>query len=155
MRSIASHPSWLTQLLSWPNDANELQLFAGPNLHWPLDIHQLVQSEQGGYARMLIEAKQLIGYCQLRPCRLQSVRLCRVIVHPDFRGQGIGRQLIAHAIQFSRDELGVRRIELGVYQHNLAAFNRYCYFGFKTYQQRRVKSLRGQDWVILDMQKWL
>ncbi|MFM2475693.1 GNAT family N-acetyltransferase [Celerinatantimonas sp. MCCC 1A17872] len=155
MQFIASIPNGLVQLASWPTNAQETQLFAGPNLSWPLSVSKLLDSEQGGWARMLIDGEQLLGYCQLKPCSKGSIRLCRVIVHPQHRRQGLGRLLIAHAIGFARDQLRVKRMELGVYQHNQIAFNRYQYFGFKTIHQSTVASNDGSQWTIVEMEKHL
>lgn len=155
MQFIESIPNGLVQLAHWPKNALETQLFAGPNLSWPLSVKVLLDSEQDGWARMLVDGQQLLGYFQLKPCSNDSVRLCRVIVNPLFRRQGIGRLLIAHAIGFARDQLKLKRIELGVYQHNQIALNRYQYFGFKMINQHSVATADGQQWTIVEMEKYI
>ncbi|CAG9294979.1 GNAT family N-acetyltransferase [Celerinatantimonas diazotrophica] len=155
MQFIESIPNGLAQLAHWPNNALETQLFAGPNLSFPLSVSKLLDSELDGWARMMIDGPQLLGYFQLKPCRQNSVRLCRVIVNPQHRRQGLGRLLIAHSIGFARDQLKVKRIELGVYQHNQIALNRYQYFGFKMINQHAVATADGQQWIVVEMEKYV
>jgi GNAT superfamily N-acetyltransferase len=53
-----------------------------------------------------------------------------VVVHPDYRGRGIGRELLTAAIQAARSE-GARWIGLEVRQQNTVACGLYKSFGFR------------------------
>jgi GNAT superfamily N-acetyltransferase len=55
----------------------------------------------------------------------------RVIVHPEFRKQGLARQLMQHIIQFARTELQLTSLDLHVWEKNLAAIQLYETLGFE------------------------
>lgn len=59
-----------------------------------------------------------------------EAHLLNIAVHPDYRGQGIGRKLIDFVIHTS-DELGLRGIFLEVRRSNKAARNLYERVGFE------------------------
>lgn len=55
----------------------------------------------------------------------------RVVVHPDFRKQGLARQLIQHIIDVARTEEQVEAIDLHVWEDNAAAIRLYESLGFE------------------------
>ncbi|CAG8999447.1 MAG: Acetyltransferase [Candidatus Celerinatantimonas neptuna] len=155
MRFVKSQVRFLEELASWPENIDQVQLFAGPGLSWPLSVENLRESESSGQAFMLVDQEFLLGYCQLKSRGHGNVRLCRVIVNPRFRGKGLGQQLVCFAMQFANTYLLAGRMELSVYQHNTAAILCYQKLGFMIYQHRKVQSPQGQLWKVLDMQKIL
>lgn len=155
MRFVKSQKQFLEQLLDWTENSDQVQLFAGPGLSWPLSVEQMSESELSGRAFMLVDQGVLLGYCQLKWRGAGNVRLCRVIVNPELRGKGIGKHLICSVIKFANESLMASRMELGVYQHNTAAILCYQKLGFTTYQHRNVQSAQGQLWKVMDMQKIL
>ena len=54
-----------------------------------------------------------------------SVRFGFVIVDPDIRGKGYGRQMLLLGIDYVKEKLGAGRIDLGVFDNNPSA--RKCY----------------------------
>ena len=76
--------------------------------------------------------EEVIGWCDVSPMRREWFAHCGRLgmgVHRDFRGQGIGTQLLAQAMQKSRDK-GLERIELEVYGSNESAIRFYQKAGF-------------------------
>jgi GNAT superfamily N-acetyltransferase len=71
------------------------------------------------------EAMHVIGYIK------------RVVVHPDFRGQGIARQLLQHIITFAHSELHLQAIDLHVWEGNSSAIKLYETLGFQ-FQHREI-----------------
>src|SRR2546421_7942030 len=55
----------------------------------------------------------------------------RVVIHPDFRQQGLARQLMQHIIAFARTEHQINAIDLHVWEDNLAAIRLYESLGFE------------------------
>ncbi|HLI90395.1 MAG TPA: GNAT family N-acetyltransferase [Ktedonobacteraceae bacterium] len=55
----------------------------------------------------------------------------RVVVHPDFRGRGLARQLMQHIIDFAHTEQKLDAIDLHVWEDNLPAIRLYEALGFE------------------------
>ena len=55
----------------------------------------------------------------------------RVVVHPDYRGQGLSRKLMEHVIDYARNELGLDGIDLHVWESNVPAIRLYETLGFQ------------------------
>ena len=55
----------------------------------------------------------------------------RVVVHPDFRKQGLARQLMQHIITFAHTEQQINAIDLHVWEDNVAAVRLYESLGFE------------------------
>jgi ribosomal protein S18 acetylase RimI-like enzyme len=76
--------------------------------------------------------EEVIGWCDVSPMTEEGFAHCGRLgmgVHQDFRGQGIGTQLLAQAMQKSREK-GLERIELEVYGSNESAIKFYERAGF-------------------------
>ncbi len=54
----------------------------------------------------------------------------RVVVHPEYRGQGIARQLMQALIAFSREQR-INFLDLHVFENNLSAIRLYESLGFQ------------------------
>jgi ribosomal protein S18 acetylase RimI-like enzyme len=55
----------------------------------------------------------------------------RVIVHPDYRGQGLAKKLLDHVIEYARGELHLKSIDLHVWDQNTSAIKLYEHLGFE------------------------
>jgi GNAT superfamily N-acetyltransferase len=60
----------------------------------------------------------------------EVAHLISMWVDPAYRGQGLGRRLVEHVVGWARDG-GLRRLELWVTEHNIAAIELYVRCGFK------------------------
>lgn len=83
-----------------------------------------------------------------------TVRFGFVVIAPDIRGKGIGRELIRLGIEYVRKNLPVRRIDLGVFADNDNARRCYEACGFKEYS-RRICELPVGIWECIDMELYL
>ena len=71
---------------------------------------------------------RIIGYAGLwKVC--DEGHITNIAVHPDFRGMGVGNELMKHIIEIAKNE-GVTRMTLEVRKSNLVAFGLYCKYGF-------------------------
>ncbi|MBE3559924.1 MAG: GNAT family N-acetyltransferase [Ktedonobacteraceae bacterium] len=55
----------------------------------------------------------------------------RVVVHPDFRGRGLAKQLIQHIIRYAREVQQLEAVDLHVWEGNQAAIRLYESLGFQ------------------------
>ena len=79
-----------------------------------------------------LHGEEVIGWCDVSPMTEEGFAHCGRLgmgVHQDFRGQGIGTQLLAQAMEKSREK-GLERIELEVYGSNESAIRFYERAGF-------------------------
>lgn len=77
-----------------------------------------------------------------------------VFVYPQFRGQGIARQLMEEAIARARKIVGLEKINLGASHTSDAALALYEGLGFKAYgRERRAMKWEGEwiDEVLFDL----
>jgi putative acetyltransferase len=77
-------------------------------------------------------------------------------VHPDFGGRGVGERLIRTAMDYSRNWLGITRMELEVFHDNERALRLYERLGFEREGVMRQAALRdGQFRDVVMMAKLL
>ena len=69
--------------------------------------------------------------------RNRSLRIGRVLVAPAFQGRGLGEELMRRAVAYAFDELGMHRVELGVFDVNPRAITCYERVGFRSEGARR------------------
>jgi ribosomal protein S18 acetylase RimI-like enzyme len=75
-----------------------------------------------GKAELMLQpadAIQAVGYVK------------RVIVHPDFRGRGLAKQLMQHIISFATSTYQLKAIDLHVWEKNYPAIRLYEELGFE------------------------
>jgi ribosomal protein S18 acetylase RimI-like enzyme len=118
-------------LISWVRSAEELRMFAGAGLTWPLDTAQLdlIRSDPEMVAYTAELDGVPVGHFQIRRHPPGSARLARVIVDPARRGEGLGRALLEAAIQEAQRR-GFVHMDLHVYADNAAARALYTALGF-------------------------
>ena len=83
-----------------------------------------------------------------------SVRFGFVIVDPEIRGKGYGRELLQLAIQYVKDNLTATRIDLGVFINNPKARRCYESVGFKEYGAHIIDTPFG-PWDCIDMEMYI
>lgn len=91
--------------------------------------------------------QEVVGWCDIVRSGVETHSHCGVLgmgVLPAYRGRGIGRDLVAHAIEaaWRRDFL---RIELGVRESNVAAISLYKKMGFVVEGVRRKAARLGEQ----------
>jgi len=77
-----------------------------------------------------------------------EVHILNIAVHPEHRGQGLGRRLVESVIA-EADQAGARLITLEVRRENTAARHLYRKFGFVDAGIRRNYYGRGEDAIIM------
>jgi ribosomal protein S18 acetylase RimI-like enzyme len=121
-------------LISWVRSPDELFLFAGPSLTWPLDSGQLdlirLRPDAIAWTAVLAPAMTPVGHIELVPGnQLCTGLIARVIIDPARRRQGWGRALLTAALDAAR-ERDLMIVELRVSRHNAPAIALYTELGF-------------------------
>ena len=136
-------------LRSWITSADALFQWSGPwDFSWPLDREQLRHDlERAGDHRRLYAAVdpdgELAGHAMLtiQPDHRLGV-ISRVLVDPTRRGGGLGTALMQELVAVAFDQLGLHRLQLGVYEFNAGAIACYQRLGF-VIEGRLRDSTRG------------
>lgn len=101
-----------------------------------------------------IDNDSIIGHLVIRypnNSNKEIVRFGFVIIAPQLRGQGIGKQMLNLAIKYAKNNLKASKITLGVFANNLSA--KYCYesVGFKETGIIEKYSIKLGAWDCIEM----
>ncbi|OJJ20349.1 hypothetical protein BKI52_17960 [marine bacterium AO1-C] len=119
------------RLLPWVESRQVLLQWASPGYDYPVTKTQLIKKNQErGDQRLIykgvlddeIVAHGEIGFIDDVN---QSARLCKILINPARRGQGLGTLWIKTLVDIGFVELKLNRIELNVYDYNQPAIT--CY----------------------------
>ncbi|WP_173776327.1 GNAT family N-acetyltransferase [Candidatus Promineifilum breve] len=133
----------IDQLIAWVPSAEFLLQFAGPRFQFPLTREQLARFLENTvgeeplhmpFAAIDAATGETIGHIQLlsidRPNR--SLTIGRVLVGPSaLRGRGAGGQIMRAALRIAFEEMGMHRVDLGVFDFNAPAIACYERVGFR------------------------
>ncbi|GAC1342077.1 MAG: GNAT family protein [Acetobacteraceae bacterium] len=128
-------PADAATLAHWFPDLAAATTWAGPAALFPVDAAQLARMHADPVRTLwtVTRAGRIAGHFQLahdRRCRL--VRLGRVALAPELRGQGLARELVRLAVDLAfGGDPDLHRIELHVYENNIAARAAYTKAGFQ------------------------
>jgi len=129
IRSTVMH---FSEILTWVNSREDLLEWAGQNMQCPASRETLIAdlSSNGWPSFSLVSIdKELLAFGQY--ClRLDRCHLCRLIVSPLHRGEGVVQALIEMLSIEGTKELGVTSCSLFVYADNLSAVRAYQKAGF-------------------------
>jgi ribosomal protein S18 acetylase RimI-like enzyme len=115
-------------------------LSASPTRHIHREMHKYFGSiDPSTHERTLIflleVAKRVAGKAELMiPASDDAAGtgyIKRVIVHPDYRGQGLAKKLLDYIVEYARTDLQLKSIDLHVWDQNTSAIKLYEQLGFK------------------------
>jgi RimJ/RimL family protein N-acetyltransferase len=161
------------ELLAAVPDAGFLLQWAGPQYVYPLDRRQLeetVARTKGPSPRMLAykavlrpcdEGRQpfdrnatacTVGHIQLLDIDRQykTCVLGRVLIFPRYRGRGLGRAMVAAALQEALGKLALRDVTLAVFDFNRPALAVYHSQGFTAFDHG-YHEFAGETWAYTRM----
>ncbi len=141
----------LPLVVSWLRNAVDCRRWAGTGVSFPPTTASLIReiSFTPDNSFSLDEKDELVGFGQLIRKTKRRLHTSRVIVTPQRRGNGLGRNLCRALIERTL-ELGYPRISLYVYQDNPAAFNLYQSLGFRE-MDRPKEDKRVKDTIYMEL----
>jgi len=139
------------------NEKIYIEMIEPPPLEKVREFQESLISKNGAvfYA---INGDQVVGWCDAFPMdnpRQKHRASLGMGLLPEYRGKGIGSQLLISTINKSK-ECGLEKIELQVYTSNKPAIALYKKYGFE--EEGIIKSYRkleGQNYDCLSMAKFL
>lgn len=75
-----------------------------------------------------------------------------VIVDDRKRGKGYGKRMLETAVSYALERFGVKRITLGVFDNNEAAYRCYLSVGFRETNRDNVLCVFGEEWECIEME---
>lgn len=112
-------------------------------------IREMARAENSLFLAAEIDDR-IVGQLTLEGGKRRNVRHAAVLgitVAQEWRGQGVGRQLMAHAIGWARASGIITRIELHVFARNERAIRLYKEFGFVIEGRRREAVIRDGEYL--------
>jgi RimJ/RimL family protein N-acetyltransferase len=154
-------------LINWINSPELLVKWAGTDFNYPLDEEQLKEyikdtnkeNSSKIIYKVIIEEnnqkKKIIGHIALNNIDFKncSATLSKVLVgDPQMRGQGLGPKNKKKLLKKAFEDLGLHRIELGVFAFNKSAIKSYKKIGFKKEGEKRdFRKLNGEYYNLWQM----
>jgi ribosomal protein S18 acetylase RimI-like enzyme len=137
-------PDELVIRLATPDDIEQIEHLDSFNSSPPRDIHRDMQKYFGSvdpstHERTLIFLLEIqgtvIGKAELMiPAQGTTDGIGyikRVVIHPNFRGRGFAKSLLAHIIAFARTDQKLHAVDLHVWEQNVSAIKLYELLGFE------------------------
>jgi ribosomal protein S18 acetylase RimI-like enzyme len=130
--------------LATPNDTEQIEHLDSFSSSPTRDIHRDMQKYFGSvdpstHERTLIFLLEIqgtiAGKAELMIPTQETINrvgyIKRVVVHPDFRGQGFAKSLLTHVLAFARAEQKLQAVDLHVWEENISAIRLYELLGFE------------------------
>ena len=106
----------------------------------------------------MTDGDDIVGYITLRtPAdRPTEQRLGFVIVDDSKRGCGLGKALVSMAVKYVFEELGAKKVSLGVFENNPSAIHCYEAAGFNRVSLLETESYEclGETWNCIEMERY-
>ena len=143
------------RLIGWVPDAEFMMLWTGMVFQYPLTQEQLekhlASAEKYPDFRKIwkvVFEDVVMGHIELNNIweHDRKATLNRVLIAPEARGQGLGRQMVKAALRYGFEELRLHRIELGVFDCNTQARQCYEACGFVQEGFQRESRRVGDGW---------
>jgi len=134
MKLINPTKNHLNEMMNWFSCEQDLIDWSGPNFRYPFTLSSFVDDLKLNTLKsfsLVNNESEFLAFGQYYQ-RLGKCHLGRLIVNPNFRGQGVVSELINKICKLGRNELALTECSLFVLQHNDSAIKAYKKFGFST-----------------------
>lgn len=77
-----------------------------------------------------------------------------VIVDDSKRGKGYGSQMLKLGLKYAFEILGVEKVTIGVFEHNLPAYCCYKAVGFREapVEKEEIVEIKGEKWKVIELE---
>ena len=150
MRLQPFNPDDAATILSWCKDKHAFRLWSANRYKdFPAKSEEMMEQYKGNnmYPLTAVVDNLVIGHILLRypPEDKAVIRFGFVIVDDSKRSMGYGKQMLSLAIDYAQQELGAKRITLGVFCDNPSAVECYKSVGFR---------IIGMNSYVIDEEEW-
>ncbi|MBO4815923.1 MAG: GNAT family N-acetyltransferase [Clostridia bacterium] len=149
------------EIVTWIRNEEELFLWSA-NIYnkFPIEaddinnFYEECSKKSNFYPMTLIENKKIIGHLILRNIddKKEIIRLGFIIVDLNLRGKGYGKKLIKLAIEYAKNNLNAKEINLGVFENNINAYKCYKSVGFKEdNKEKEIFKINSEEWKCIEL----
>lgn len=146
-------------IVSWIEDERMFRLWSGDRYNkYPIsaedmNLFYMECEEQGDFYEMTaLDETGIVGHFILRSVE-ENPFLCFVIIDPQKRGIGYGKEMLSLALRYAFEILRVVKVSLNVFENNESAY--YCYkaLGFMEAEEKTESCrIMGESWSRLQME---
>lgn len=140
----------IKELMTWFPNEHSTHIWGGPGFRYPFTRKTFREDcrlrEFSSYSFKNPDG-ELVGFGQLGS-RYKRPHLARLVAHPDMRGQGLGKRLIASLMETIKREDDAAECGLFVYKDNAAAYYCYLSLGFKIHDYPEGAPMREQCYYM-------
>ncbi|MFA0085618.1 GNAT family N-acetyltransferase [Vibrio sp. 10N.261.51.F12] len=138
-------------LIDWINTDTLNYQWSGPQFTFPLTHRQLTEHYRNQAAQPFLfhVNGRKVGFVELVRVDNDTLRICRVFIHPDFQGQGFAFRMLKRLLALATSKNERSDITLSVFSHNRSAIHCYQKLGFvRTDIVRNTKFVEGRYWDL-------
>ncbi|MFS1948899.1 GNAT family N-acetyltransferase [Vibrio lentus] len=155
------------EIVTWFTSLEDYVLWGGRTFGWPLETASIIERSQEPHVELYTfsasksysesNAKSntdgLLGFMEFQRMSDSELRFCRVAIHPNQRGKGLGQSMIESALDAAKQIPDVITISLAVFQQNIGAKRCYDKAGFQVVDKEpSVKEFNGKTWPLYQME---
>lgn len=148
-------------ICKWLTDETAFMKWCAGMYRFPLTAQQLNEryeefcaDEQAWFMTALDDCGKVCGHFVFRKADFEnkSIHMGFIIISPQMRGQGFGRQMLSQALKYAYEILGMESVTLGVFANNQSALNCYKAVGFtETDTEKECFEFHGEKWDCINM----
>ena len=155
------------EIVTWFTSLEDYVLWGGRTFGWPLKATSIIERSQEPHVELYTfsasksyfesnaksNTDDLLGFMEFRRMSDNELRFCRVAIHPNQRGKGLGQSMIESALEAAKEIPDVTTISLAVFQQNIGAKRCYDKAGFQVVDKEpSVKEFNGKTWPLYQME---
>jgi len=150
------------KVVSWIRNERIFRFWCADRFdHYPItpdDLNEQYDSSEGAgdvYHFTAYDEQGVAGHINIRfpnPGDLDTVRFGYVILDDSRRGQGLGKEMVRLAMDYSWDIMKAKKITIGVFEENSAALNCYLSSGFKDTGTTEKYQIGEDVWNCLELE---
>ena len=155
------------EIVTWFTSLEDYVLWGGRTFSWPLEAASIIKRSQEPHVDLYTFSEpsalselssngnnsELIGFMEFQRMSDSELRFCRVAIHPNQRGKGLGQSMLETALKAAKEIPNVTTITLAVFKQNHGAKRCYDKAGFEVVDKEpSVKEFNGKTWPLYQME---
>ncbi|MFA0408890.1 GNAT family N-acetyltransferase [Vibrio splendidus] len=159
------------EIVTWFTSLEDYVLWGGRTFGWPLEAASIIERSQEPHVELYTfsasksysepstepnaksNTDDLLGFMEFQRMSDSELRFCRVAIHPNLRGKGLGQSMLETALEAAKQIPNVTTITLAVFKQNYGAKRCYDKAGFQVVDKEpSVKEFNGKTWPLYQME---